>query len=341
MHDLHSHLTTDPLYLLDPIRLKYGEHSTLPPTTDKGSYPIDSIFVSPELYDSDAGGWLPISSGISDHRALYFDINISKLIGKYKQSIRPYKVRRLKCGNDISVTTFNRLLSKQYQHQNTMAKLEHFRHLHHNPLTPSDKEQLFKLDRVCTQAVLYAENHCRKIDAGGRPYTPELNRLGHIVDTWRLIVKKKLGRNISTRTISRAALAHNLPYYKNMTLQECINERAQAYQTYRTYAKQAEIHRNTFFDSLSDEKEREGNTTVAKQIQQKKLQEECRRSHRNIKLTTKDFMGAPYKMELKRGNDVYLSADKNQIEKALVKEYDAKYKLAHASPFLQQPLARE
>ena len=67
------------------------------------------------------------------------------------------------------------------------------------------------IDRVCTQAVLHAEKKCRKIHAGGKPYTPELNRLGRQIDAWRMIVKKKLGCNISTRKIKRAALAHDIP----------------------------------------------------------------------------------------------------------------------------------
>ena len=34
----------------------------------------------------------------------------------------------------------------------------------------------------------------------------------------------------------------------------------------------------------------------------------------------------------------YLSTDKEEIEKALITEYKAKYRLAEASPFLKEPL---
>ena len=226
MHDLHSHITNDPLYLIDPIRLKYGAMDELPPTTDKGSYPIDSIFVSPELVDIIAGGWLRINNGLNDHRMLYIDISIKLLIRKYKNSTRPYSIRCLKCRDEKAVQRFNSLLAKQYVHHNTLNKLELFRSTHSIPLTPHDKELLFKIDRVCTQAVLHAERHCRKLNTGERPYTPELNRLGKHVDAWRCIVRKRLGRNVSTRRISRAFIALGLPNPKDLSLKECIKARA-------------------------------------------------------------------------------------------------------------------
>ena len=69
------------------------------------------------------------------------------------------------------------------------------------PLTAQDKEQLFKIDKVCTQAVIHAERKCCHIFVGGKPYKTKLNKLGRIIDTWRMIIKKKLGRHISSKQI--------------------------------------------------------------------------------------------------------------------------------------------
>ena len=60
-------LTQEPHFLIDHIRYKYDHGQKLPPTVDKGSYPIDVIFVSPELLQSEAGGWLQINTGLSNH----------------------------------------------------------------------------------------------------------------------------------------------------------------------------------------------------------------------------------------------------------------------------------
>ena len=63
MKDLQSHLISEPLSLVDPIRSKYASNNPLPPTTNTGSYPIDSIFVSPQLSDIVRGGWLELGEG--------------------------------------------------------------------------------------------------------------------------------------------------------------------------------------------------------------------------------------------------------------------------------------
>ena len=186
---------------------------------------------------------------------------------------------------------------------------------------------------------MHAEKKCRKIHAGGKPYTPELNRLGRKIDAWRMIVKKKLGRNISTRKIKRAALAHDIPHISSLTLADCVHGRALAYKKYFDYAKNAKEHRPNFLDQMTDEKAAEGNEKEAKKILQTKLQEETRTVHRNVKLATKDFIGAPYQMELKNGDTSFISADKDQLEQAMINKYEAKYRLARSSPFIHEPLA--
>ena len=339
LHPLQQMLTQSPHFLIDPIRLKYDEGQQLPPTTDKGSYPIDAIFVSPNLVHIDAGGWLPIQNGLSDHRPLYIDIPIKLLIGKYKNSTQLYAIRRLKCNNKPSVDRYNQLLAQQYEHHHTLQKLEEFKETMSDPLTEEDKQKLFKIDKVCTQVVLYAEKNCRRIFVGGKPYTPELNRLGRKIYAWRMIVKKKLGYNISSQKIKRAALAHDIPHFKTLSLQECIIARANAYSEYRNYAKHSHLHRPDFLDTLAEEQMAEGHEQEAKRLMQQKQQEETRLVHRNVKIATKDFIGAPYRMELQQNGRTFISADRDQLEAAMIEEYDAKYRLARSSPFINGPLA--
>ena len=337
MHPLQKMLTQKPHFLIDPIRLKHDHGQRLPPTTDKGSYPIDAIFVSPKLANIDAGGWLPIQTGLSDHRPLYIDIPIKLLIGKYKNSTQPYAIRRLKCNNKNTVDKYNQLLAAQYEHHHTLQKVEDFRANMSDPLTEEDKQKLFKIDKTFTQAVLYAENNCRRIFVGGKPYTPELNRLGRLIDVWRMIVKKKMGYNISSRKIKRAAIAHGIPNHNTLSLQDCMKFRADAYANYRKCAKRSHIHRPDFLDSLAEEQMDEGNVKEAKRLMQQKQQEETRIVHRNVKVATKDSMGAPYRMELEQNGRTFVSADKEQLETAMIDEYEAKYRLARSSPFVQEP----
>ena len=52
-------------------------------------------------------------------------------------------------------------------------------------------------------------------------------------------------------------------------------------------------------------------------------------------------MGAPYHMKFTSTSGTYISIDKDPIEKALMNEYENKYRLAYSSPFLQEPLITE
>lgn len=174
--------------------------------------------------------------------------------------------------------------------------------------------------------VIHVERHCRKIHAGGKPYTPHLNQLGRTIDVWRLIVKKKMGRNISTKKVTRAACSLGIPNPRDLSLQRCIKFRAEAYSKYRSYAKNVKlIHRPAFLDSLIDTKTDDGDQKAAQRLIKQKQEEESRDINRNVKIATKDFLGAPYKMELTTVTGSHLSSDKNEIESALITTNNSRY----------------
>ena len=94
-------------------------------------------------------------------------------------------------------------------------------------------------------------------------------------------------------------------------------------------------------DQLIEDKIAEGDLKEANRLTQQKIQEETRLVHRRVKITTKDFVGAPYHMELEGTKKSFVSTDKDAMERALIDKYNTKYHLAHSSPFLQEPLLRE
>ena len=341
LQELQRHLTSAPLFLTDPIREKYYNGGALPPTQENGSYPIDGIFVTDGLVDIVKGGWLKFGDGIGDHRPLFIDISIKRLLGKYKNSTQPYCIRRLQCQNKKSVMKYNELLEKQYLHHNTLAKLDQFHALKSDPVTQEDLERLYKIDKVRTQAVRFAEKHCRKLYMGGKPWTPELNQLGRAINAWHLIIKKKSGKPISSRHIQRMSKGCNIPSTRHLSIESCKILRAQAFQNYNQYAAEADTHRYGFQSKLILDAESEGDFKKAKQIRQHQLNEELRQTHKNVKMVVNNNLGAPYHMELTTANGVHISTDKEAIENALRTEYENKYRLAYSSPFLQEPLLSE
>lgn len=341
LQDLHKHLISDPISLIDPIRFRHFNGRALPPTNEKGSYPIDAIFVSSSLWHITRGGWLRFGEGVGDHRPLFIDINIKKLIGRFKNITYPHRVRRLQCNDPRTVKKFNCLLEQQYHAHNTKQKLKEFHELRSDPITSDDFDRLCRIDKVSTSAVRYAEKRCRKLRMGAKPYTPKLNKLGQTINAWHLVIKKKHGKKISSSLLRRISRRCNLPNTKNLCVNDCIKLRAQAFREYNDYAKDADMHRDDMYELLAEAQAEAGNITKSNALKQQRLNEESRVTHQRIKLVTKDIMGAPYQMEITHENRTFLSADRTQLEAALMQENEHKYRLAYSSPFLQEPLLTE
>ena len=127
----------------------------MPPTTNTGSYPIDSIFVSPTLSDIVRGGWLELG----DHRALYFDIDMYKFLGKHKNSTAAKKIRRLQCNDPRTVNVFNDRLERQYKFHNVHHKLQQLENEIHTTPTQAQLQALLRLENINTQLIQHAEKN--------------------------------------------------------------------------------------------------------------------------------------------------------------------------------------
>jgi hypothetical protein len=70
-----------------------------PHTYNRGSKPIDGIFMKQDLYIVQ-GGYMPFGMGIgSDHRCLWLDIRTWILMGQDLEQSSKFAVRWLKCNN--------------------------------------------------------------------------------------------------------------------------------------------------------------------------------------------------------------------------------------------------
>ena len=160
---------------------------------------------------------------------------------------------------------------------------------------------------------------------GAKPYTPEPHKLGLTIHFYRLLEKKKQeGRKVSSRYLRRVANQRGISNYAIIPVPECCNVRCLAHRAYRIYAKDPEIKRPAWLDRLADAIAAKGNIQRSSAVRQPKSQEESRHAHRTICIATKDFDGAPYHMELLGSNGAYISTGKEEIERALMLEYDQK-----------------
>ena len=206
------------------------------------------------------------------------------------------------------------------------------------PPTSDDIRRLIKLDRINTQLVIHAEKKCRKLYMGAKPYTPEVNQLGAVINAWHVLIHKKEGKFVSSRWFKRCLKTSGAQNFSQLSIEDCIKQRSLAFQKYNSYGHQIEEKRDSWLDDLADAIAAKGNISKSAAVRQLKSREESSHTYRQIRVATKNSMGAPYHMELKKDGVSYVSTDKDEIEAALIEEYETKYHLAEASPFLQEPL---
>lgn len=197
LKDLQSHLVSTPLNLIEPIRAKYPTSNTLPHSTNTGSYPIGGIFVSPELSNITRGEWLELGEDFSDHRILFFDIDMFQLLGRHKNFTAVRTIRRLQCNDPRTVHAYNSILERQYQFHNDANKLAGLDATIKDMPTSQQLVALNKLDRINTQLIKHAERRCRKLRMGAHPFTPQTAKLGLSIEFWRALIRKLEGPNIS------------------------------------------------------------------------------------------------------------------------------------------------
>ena len=337
-------LTDEKCNLIDPIRRRHN-NKTPPPTYHRNStYPIDSVFVSHKLRHIEAGGWLRFGEGIGDHRAIYFDIPMNLLLGENKFNIVAPQIRRLKCDDPRVVKKYNTLLEKQYNEHNTLQRIETLNSTFHTPMLQEEIIELEKLDRIATDAVLYAEKHCRRLCMGMVPFSDKRQKAGEKIELWKLVIRKKLGCNVSSRIISKLANKNDISKPMKLSMEQCIKHRSEAYKEYNKVKKDADKHRIKFQDKLHDKYESEGNDEMCNAIRAMKLKEETRHTHRRIKRVTKPFGGSVHRLSIEDSNSATgrrTTTDQTEIEQSLMKEYEQKYRLVYSTPFLQYPLRDE
>ena len=65
-------------------------------------------------------------------------------------------------------------------------------------MLPEEIGELEKIDKISTAAVLYAEKHCRHLCMGQVPFSDASKIAGQHIGLWKMIIRKKLGCNVSS-----------------------------------------------------------------------------------------------------------------------------------------------
>ena len=209
--DGHNRFTTmmEDLDMREVVRAK---HPDLPriPTFKRGdrtgSNQIDGVFATSDIR-IDTGTWLAFHKFIGDHRTAVIDIPWKVLLGEDMLKIVRPQARRLSCNIPKAKNRYEQKFLEQAKDHKILPKLHAVYKRANGPLSPEQKEEMERIDHVRKELMIAAEKRCRKLCMGEIDFSPEVSIAGKRYGLWKLIVKKKQGRRVSSSLIKRRARA--------------------------------------------------------------------------------------------------------------------------------------
>jgi len=97
------------LGLVDALAHLHGQPTW--PTHNRGSNPIDAMYISPELLQGATGGYLGFDKGLlSNHRGMWLDLQLEVVFGSSDRLGVASQARRLKCDDPRVITRYNQRL---------------------------------------------------------------------------------------------------------------------------------------------------------------------------------------------------------------------------------------
>lgn len=134
------------------------------------------------------------------------------------------------------------------------------------------------LDKMKVEGIQHADKSCHKLCMGEVPFSDESQLLHDSIGAWQLIIKKKLGRRISTSLINQQVAKAGMARIRlcDVTYEEAVEKEHEAHKEWKNQKKGAKLLRNSFLDRLAEAKATTGNTSKASIIKSLKAQEEIR-----------------------------------------------------------------
>ena len=170
-----------------------------PPTYNRGSVPIDGLFVSRTLRGLKCG----YDGFVWDHRLLWIELPLTIAFGHDVPPIAQAKARRLKCEDPRVVKRYLEVYKADIL-QFGMLKLAKglqewasFIPEHHA------KNQYEVLDYMRLSAVREADKRCRKLKMGMKQWTPDYQKVREEIKLWNLVVRKKRDNHACGRFLDR------------------------------------------------------------------------------------------------------------------------------------------
>ena len=141
-----------------------------PATYARGSTPIDGLYVSRSLRGLRCG-YLPFHEQF-DHRLLWIDIPFTIAFGHNISEVVKVTARRLKCEDPRIVRKYQDNLKLYLANYNMLEEARWLQSQASFPCSRQHEADYNILDSIRLEAMLKADQRCRKLPMGAIPYTP-------------------------------------------------------------------------------------------------------------------------------------------------------------------------
>jgi hypothetical protein len=254
-----------------------------PPTYNRGTEAIDSIFVSPALVGCPCG-YLAFGEAIpSDHRALWVDIPFQLAFGHHLPSVVFPHARRLKCQDPRIVQRYLELLEEFVRRHHLPDRAFALQEQCSYPLSPLHSAEWEAIDTLRVQGMLYAERRCRKLRMGGVLWSPEVQHSMDTILLWQLVYKRRRGVHVGSRVIQRAARKVGIVNPLSLSREEAAAALRQAYRNYSAIKRNAPALRKTWLENLAQALSDAGKGTQASCLRSLQHREQQRSNARQIR----------------------------------------------------------
>jgi hypothetical protein len=329
------HTTFMELNMDELILRQHG--SNAPNTFIKGSVPIDGIFGTKGL-DVLFSGYTSGNWGLlSDHRALWVDLDMYSTFGGISAPLWRPRIRRLKLEDPRIVNTFNKLRRQHLEKHNLESIRSHIAQLRDQDRNDDNTwiQAFERLDRLRVQGILEADRRCRRIKCGNVPWSPAIqqcmNRIGYLQACRRKLVFHK---QVNSRTLQKLFKKTNFTAPVLTGDDVTLKLRIQ-YNELNLLKSRASQIRGNFLVELADTKAAAGNQEADTVLRQLMLREEQRSIAHSVKrVLHKNRRGVTAIEAVNQQGEWVIFTDKETIERSCVQENIARFTQASHLPIM-------
>ena len=174
------HTRMSEIGLINVFEEKMGADN-LPRTYKRGSKCIDHIYVTSKVFNLITScGIAPFNYFIkSDHRAMYIDIKINRILDADHHVIQHASVRRLKLSSVSAIEKYYERIDEEMSRHKFLIKVERLqRKFEKIGKTIETIKEINELDKQVTDSLLISEKRCSKVHMNcNLEWTPELKNI--------------------------------------------------------------------------------------------------------------------------------------------------------------------